>query len=284
VALALKLRIEEMAILNDFTIRPDSSPVDVEKCVRRYGAAVMPGFASGDTLEILRREFREVLDDRDERYIYRINYEAGAAVSMMRARIPDGAYPAINGFFGGERLSAVARRYIGYPCLLNYEIYATHEYRPDSYIAPTHFDKLWTLKFMLYMNDVDRDNGAFGVIPESAPYARAKFRSVFERECLKFLYMSDDRYQRIGNDQVPADLESVVDITAPAGTLIVFDTDTYHHAGAVTDGKERMILRGHCGPKIVYSRVRKRSRQWWRGERPFSRWDAFVDRAGEMFS
>ncbi|MCG3202976.1 MAG: hypothetical protein NFCOHLIN_02863 [Gammaproteobacteria bacterium] len=273
-----------MASANDFTLRPDSSAVDVEKCVRRYGAVVLPGFACGKALEDLRREYRALLDDRDGRYIYKIDYEAGTAVSMMRKKVPNGAYPAIDRFFGDRRLMAVARRYIGYPCLVNYEIYATHEYRPEANIAPTHFDKLWTLKFMLYLNDVDRDNGAFGVIPESAPYARAAFRSVFDRERLKSLSMGDDRYQKIGNDQVPEGLGPVVDITAPAGTLIVFDTDTYHHAGTVAVGKERMILRGHCGPRIVYSRVRKGSRQWWRGERPFSMWDAFVDRVSEMFS
>jgi hypothetical protein len=45
-----------------------------------------------------------------------------------------------------------------------------------------------------------------------------------------------------------------------------------------------MILRGHSGPSVTYARVRKGSRQWWRGERPFSRLDMWKDRLAEKFS
>ena len=36
-------------------------------------------------------------------------------------------------------------------------------------------------------------------------------------------------------------------VEAPAGTLIVFDTDTFHKGGKCDEGKERLIVRLHCG-------------------------------------
>ena len=36
-------------------------------------------------------------------------------------------------------------------------------------------------------------------------------------------------------------------VEAPAGTLIVFDTDTFHMGGKCDEGKERLIARLHCG-------------------------------------
>ena len=36
-------------------------------------------------------------------------------------------------------------------------------------------------------------------------------------------------------------------IEAKAGTLLVFDTDIFHKGGQVEEGKERLIVRLHCG-------------------------------------
>lgn len=181
-------------------------------------------------------------------------------------------------------MSALAHRYIGGGHLFNYELYATHEFLPSIDVAPTHFDKLWTLKFMLYLNDVGPENAPFGVIPESAQVARDRFRQIFKKNNLQRLMMNDDRYQAMDNSSLSGTGGSVVDIVGPAGTLIVFDSDTFHHAGTVAEGAERMILRAHSGPAIAYASVRKGSQQWWRGERPFGQLALWKDRLlGKLF-
>lgn len=255
---------------------------EVEACLRRNGAAVVPGAASKETLESLKEEFFAAQEDRNESYAFQIKYNPGRAVSLMRDKIPEGRYPAINSFFSHDKMQRLCDRYVGHPQFMNYEIYATHEFRPDVDIAPTHFDKLWTLKYMLYLNDIGIENGAFGVIPGSHLQARQIFRNVFEKHNLRRLEMSDDRYHGMGNDKVPANMPPVVDIVGSAGTMIIFDTDTFHHAGTVKDGHERLILRAHTGPSIKYTTVRKGSRQWWRGEKRFSQFDALVDRVADF--
>ncbi len=171
-----------------------------------------------------------------------------------------------------------AHRYIGSPCLPTQEIYATHERVPDAPVAPTHFDKLWNLKFMFYVDDVGQGNAPFGIIPGSGVANREAFRRIFDDNQINILSMSDSRYQAMSNLCPPELDTAVVEITAPAGTLIVFDTDTSHRARPVEAGKERRILRGHCGPYAKYERVKKYSRQWWRGEKAYSRFDEIKDK------
>jgi ectoine hydroxylase-related dioxygenase (phytanoyl-CoA dioxygenase family) len=267
--------------LADFTVSTAFDSDEVVGSLRRYGAAVMPGLVPRGELAALREEFKKVLEERDESFAYVIDYAAGRAVSIMRNKLPDGKYSRINAFFQHPKMRAVTDRYVGHPCLLNYEIYATHEFRPAVDVAPTHFDKLWTLKFMLYLDDVRDENAPFGVVPGSCTVARKRFRDIFETARLKTLSMSDERYQAMDNSDPEGMVGEVVDIVGPAGTLIAFDTDTFHHAAAVSDGRERMILRGHSGPSITYERVRKGSRQWWRGEKRYSRLDAWIDRIAE---
>ena len=267
--------------LADFTVSTAFDAGEVVAAVQRYGAAVMPGLVPRAALEGLRREFREVLEERDESFVYVIDYAAGKAVSIMRSKLPPGRYARLAEFFGHPGMRAVADRYVGHPCLLNYEIYATHEFKPEVDVAPTHFDKLWTLKFMLYLDDVRDGNAPFGVVPGSGTVARQRFRDIFAKANLRTLAMSDERYQAMDNSDPDGNVGEVVDIVGPAGTLIAFDTDTFHHAASVAPGMERMILRGHSGPSVTYERVRKGSRQWWRGEKRYSRLDALMDRIAE---
>ena len=269
--------------LDAFTVGSGFDVREVEGALRRYGAAVVPAWAGAEQLQPLRDEFARVLQDRDEAYIYAINYPPGEAVSIRRDKLPDGRYPALRSFFEHPKMQAMADRYVGHPCLLNYEVYATHEVRPNVSVAPAHFDKLWTLKFMLYLNDIGPGNAPFGIIPGSAPIARQRFREIFEANSLRYLQMNDDRYHGMKNSEIPPEFGPVVDIVGPAGTLIVFDTDTFHHAGSVAAGCERMILRGHSGPSTTYVRVRKGGRQWWRGEKRFSRIDMWRDQLAEKF-
>ena len=271
--------------LKDFTVSGAFEVKDVESCLRKYGAAVLPGWYRSAGLADLREEFTKILDDRDECYIYPINYAPGKAVSIMRAQLPAAQYPLINQAFSDPLMENLARSYIGKgDVLLNYEVYATHEFMPSIDVAPTHFDKLWTLKYMLYLNDIGPGCAPFGVIPGSACVARSRFREIYAKNNLQRLWMDDDRYQTMDNSSLPADFGPVVDITGPAGTLIVFDTDTFHHAGVVAEGRERMILRGHSGPAITYKSVRKGSRQWWRGERPFGLLDIWKDKLLNKFT
>ena len=258
--------------LDTITVGTNFDVFRVEKYLREFGVAVLPGYLSGEVLSELIREFELALVDTDDSYAYQIAYDPGRAVSIMTANMPPNRYPAIARVFRDDNFRRLSELYVGRDHLLNYEVYATHEHLPGVDVAPTHFDKLWTLKFMIYLQPVDAFDAPFGVVPGSAPSNRQRFRDIFSTHGIKKLRMDDERYQSM-NNRAPEDAR-VVDITGPAGTLIVFDTDTFHHAGQVEHGHERMILRGHTGPSVAYESVYKWSSQWYRGERTPSKMDS----------
>ena len=264
--------------LDDMSLDSSASVKDILAKLKAHGAAVMPAWIDKPTIDALKKDFTEILQEDNSKYAYKIGYPAGEAVSMMRADLPTNRYSTLKSVFSSSLMEEIVQQYVGTNGLLNYEIYATHEYKPSVHVAPTHHDKLWSLKFMLYLNDIGKDNAPFGVIPGSAVHSRQGFREIFSKNNLRRLSMSSPLYQSMDNSAVPVDSGPVVDITGPAGTMIIFDTDTFHHAGSVVEGKERMILRGHSGPSITYTSVRKKSRQWWRGERAFTTFDDFLDK------
>ncbi len=268
--------------LEDLSLDSSAPIEEILKKLKAHGAVVIPAWIEPIKLKALTKDFYEILKDNDGDYIYKIGYPAGEAVSLMRDSLPQGRYSAINEVFSNSLMNQVVKRYVGDNGLVNYEVYATHEHKPSVHVAPTHHDKLWSLKFMLYLNDIGKDNAPFGVIPGSAACARQRFREIFEKNQLQRLSMSSPLYQSIDNSTLPQDSGPVVDITGPAGTMIIFDTDTFHHAGSVAAGKERMILRGHSGPSITYTSVRRNSRQWWRGEKRFSKLDDWLDKAADQ--
>ncbi|MBT5716130.1 MAG: hypothetical protein HOI70_04380, partial [Opitutae bacterium] len=103
------------------------------------------------------------------------------------------------------------------------------------YAFDPHFDKRHTLKFFLYLNDVSARNGALAVEPGS----HEKNRSI---------------RQKLIKDKIPypdwpstfKHSKEIIPIEAEAGSLIIFDTDTTHHAGQIEEGEMRKIIRSHC--------------------------------------
>lgn len=78
-----------------------------------------------------------------------------------------------------------------------------------------HFDVTPTLKFFLYLNDINRDNGAFWCVPGSH-HDVAKIRKQHENE----ISYEDRQFTRHPDRDGEA-----VPIEAPAGSLIVFSTE-----------------------------------------------------------
>lgn len=85
--------------LQDITVAGAFDVNAVHTCLRKYGVAVLPSWCSDADAANLRKEFLEILEDKDERYMYPINYAPGKAASIMRAGLPSGHYPLIQRVF-----------------------------------------------------------------------------------------------------------------------------------------------------------------------------------------
>ena len=93
-----------------------------------------------------------------------------------------------------------------------------------------HWDPFLSLRLMLYVSDVTRENGAIEIKP-GTHHDNHRQRLLERRACIEYA----DRPVCAGRD-IP-----FVPIEAPAGTLIVFDTSLTHRRGRVAAGRERRV-------------------------------------------
>lgn len=100
-----------------------------------------------------------------------------------------------------------------------------------------HFDRWRSLKAMVYLTDVDASSGPFSIVPESQKEG-AELRRKFNN--LPY----EKRPNRIEIDFPDLYIEPQK-ILGKAGTLILFDSDTFHKGGDISKNKERKLIRSH---------------------------------------
>ena len=124
---------------------------------------------------------------------------------------------------------------------------------PDSkHIAQDpHFDRIPTLKFMLYVNDLTTESGAFCLSSGSQIWTKEKFNSLTSRP----LHGANGFLEFSRNIPGPI-LSRLKPIEGEAGTVIIFDTDCIHHQGIVATG-EAHIIRSHYRASTTMKNNRK---------------------------
>tara|TARA_A100001015_G_scaffold316221_1_gene429937 strand:+ start:1354 stop:1992 length:639 start_codon:yes stop_codon:yes gene_type:complete len=119
------------------------------------------------------------------------------------------------------------------------DVFITHEFKNDiSRNNYLHFDRLRCLKVLVYLQDVDEDNGPFSIVPKSH-IKGAELRRSFSK-----LNDYEEKKNRIDIDypEIKYDLKKII---GPAGTTIIFDSDIFHCGGNVSQGRERLVIRSH---------------------------------------
>jgi len=125
------------------------------------------------------------------------------------------------------------------------EIFVTHEFTNENGLERNgylHFDRLWSLKYFYYITDMTRiEQGPLAVVPGS--HIRGKNLRKLQRGKP---YGEQANRIKIDYPELYEDIKSsITPIYGPAGTLIIFDTDTFHMGGTVSGGHERKICRLH---------------------------------------
>ncbi len=110
-----------------------------------------------------------------------------------------------------------------------------------------HFDRIPTLKFLLYLNDVYLENGPFSLSPGSHHWVRKKFpipRENFNSE--KLFEKSRNLPQII--------LDNLQKVPGKAGQLLIFTTDCVHHQGVVKSGETKIVRAHFRNPNLYYNK------------------------------
>ena len=128
-------------------------------------------------------------------------------------------------------------------------IFQTLDTTNSTHIAQApHFDRIPTLKFMLYANDLTAESGAFCLSSGSHIWTKEKFKGSTRRPSHGTKGFLED--SRTIPEPILSRLSS---IEGEAGTIIIFDTDCIHHQGIVKYGEARLV-RAHYRDRSSTSR------------------------------
>jgi hypothetical protein len=205
-----------------------------------HGVLILENYLSSDDLSSLIKEYEEILQTENQ-FISVLDYPQGVARIIEFDDMEENAFPKTQETFSSDFMRQVANRYLGTPNYFNHHIYvAKDEYEEVNALNQLHYDKISTLKFFLYLNDIDETNGAFEAVPGSHKLAK---------NIMDFYQKRGKKIAKLPNRNLPESMNKPVPMVAKAGSMIVFTSDTFHRAGRVDQGKNRMIMRGHCRPK-----------------------------------
>ena len=151
---------------------------------------------------------------------------------------------AIHKLFSNELIWRIAKGFFGAVPSFS-EIFLTHDYISEGNLARNgwlHFDRIPTLKFFMYLTDVDKNSGPFCYVPGTYKLGkemRKKSRTE-EREYKNIKNRLEVDFPELG--YTAAETTPVV---GPSGTMFIFHTDLFHCGGNTSTTGERKIVRLH---------------------------------------
>lgn len=225
-----------------FTARPTAAAAF--DALETHGVALIERFLAPDVLARLRAEHTDLLERGPAEGIalqfdkpYLKSLKADPRVADL-ARFPTALAVVDDPFLGALR--SLSSPLVGdYPEHVIFQ--RTTGLPPGTTDVPkafeTHTDGLLCYRFMFYLSDVDVDDGPLTLVPGAYP----------EYKAWRLDQMARGHKQGSKYRLLPELDDRAVPMTAPAGTLIAFYTDTPHRAGRIEPGHERLIFRINVG-------------------------------------
>jgi ectoine hydroxylase-related dioxygenase (phytanoyl-CoA dioxygenase family) len=210
--------------------------LDVDRAVdtlETAGIFVQEEFLDSNTLSRVREEY-EQLFSQSITGVTLGDHPPGRMATIETGATDEKGPNTILEIFLSNAFRTVAERYMPKNSVFNDRILATHEFRSGP-TTDTHFDSVRTLKFFIYLLDTDEGNGAFRYA-HGTHTSNSSYRHRFLQNGGHLLDL-----QNIPSAAEPINL---VPICAPAGSLLIFDTDGFHAGGVIgDDSRERKVLR-----------------------------------------
>lgn len=204
--------------------------------LQEKGIVVIEDYVSKSFLSALNIEFDEFLA-KDHVGAPLTPYSKGKCARVKRDKFDKETFPNTSKLFYNENFKFIAEKYLKGKVSLNEEIFVVKDVVGSKHFAnDLHYDVVNTLKFFLYLSDTKTSNGAFSCVPGSHILTR-EYRV---KHGIKLNY--ENRY--LTRELDLKNFRKPITIEGQAGTLILFDTDTWHKAGKVSRG-ERRVMRGH---------------------------------------
>tara|TARA_E500000331_G_scaffold90567_1_gene86404 strand:- start:938 stop:1594 length:657 start_codon:yes stop_codon:yes gene_type:complete len=203
--------------------------------IKNVGLYIYPELVEKQTVEKIKTQTLSIMDEKGDK-----GYKFGTSVNMGGLYEQEGP---IREFFDNPDFHNIASQYGATSCRA---VMATHDYQNDNGTERNgflHFDRKQTLKFFLYLTDCDESNGAFRYVPGSRQLGGTLRRQAIMDASGE--YKSIENRLEVDYIDLNYSAEDSKPLEGKAGTLFLFDTDTFHMGGVVQDGKERVVIRSH---------------------------------------
>ena len=222
-------------MLNKITVE-NTSIKYIQDVLDDYGVVRIENFIDKTTLECLIEEFNNV--QRDDYYkSCSIDYSIGSLHRIKKGTSEYNRLPCTKKVFSSSFMENISAAYFKNEFSLNHEIFFCKDIKGSSHGSQKlHYDRIPTLKYFIYLNNVNKNNGAFHCVPGSHILTRKI--EVSNRKSGIMPTVADTRAHTEDN------LDNEVSVNGEAGTLIVVHTDTVHRAYPICSG-ERLLMRGH---------------------------------------
>ncbi|MDH6113593.1 hypothetical protein P3T36_005244 [Kitasatospora sp. MAP12-15] len=231
--------------------------------LRNFGVTFSPGWLDAVKLADLQNEFEGAFADSEGKPLEELT-AAGKDLSRSYGRTRTGRHlkysngdeltdslPVVHEVFNQAWMGELASDYLGLPCTLNRHVILTDDHIPGDEIIPYHYDEMGALKFFIYLDPIDKENGPFQAIPETRDATRQlrisewlKHDDIEKVRIKVFESFSEDVFYALYGQFKLALQSRSITFQAPAGSLLVFDTDTIHRAGLLSPGRRRRVVRG----------------------------------------
>jgi hypothetical protein len=210
----------------------------VVSLLKLRGYVVIPGALNGALLENVCNEFERAFECQDNVF-YGVDRHEGS--TCLRLKPLWGLrnlfkFKNIMSFYACSVIERIASEYFGARSI-DYisEVFIHRTPATENPLSGNlHWDRHQTLKFWIYVDDVDNNSGAMRIIPESH---HVNSRTRLSKGPRGELIGGVDNLCQSGNEFY---------LSGCKGSLMIFDTDLCHGASPVSFGFERKIIRGHC--------------------------------------
>ncbi len=211
-----------------------AKPVEIVEFVQEHGIAVLNSYLGDKQLvSMLRREAIRAADQSKHEYKFGHAARFGTDIPI--------SYPTIKHLVNRADLREIVKLAKKTP----EGTFITHEFVHDGPWDRNgflHFDRLHAFKLFFYLTPVDENCGPFCAIIDT----HKEFRALRTKE-----WQRTSDYDKIRN-RPPIDFPDLGyaesdgnPVLGPAGTMIVFDTDTLHKCRVVKEHRHRVVLRTH---------------------------------------
>jgi hypothetical protein len=204
----------------------------VAEKIGKYGAAILRGYIKGHDLELLKNEV--IMMAEAGHHVYS---KGDSIVSSYEWRhITEQKFPQTRKFMRTPFVRKIAEEFFGQYETMCASIRSLYYRNAEVGNEHWHIDPTTSLKYFVYLNDIDQGNGC-------TEYSLGSHKEGFLRRLHHHTacnVVNDPNRLALRVDD--ADIVSSSPIEAEAGSVLIFNPNGYHRAGVIQPGRERIIL------------------------------------------